>query len=204
MHKTYTINGMTCEHCVKAITEEVSALDGVDNVTVSLESGSMTIDSAEEIPFGKVADAVDEAGEYTVAEASSLDTAGHPGGQCGCGVMATPGRKLKDRVAAAADTSTPRRLLLSMPSTLVKAAAAAAVTKPEPLVSVEILTSGPGFGPHDAVRPRPPTLTFPTTHRPPGSLGLPVREPVTPDIPDSRGSSTKETHVYPDSPRRAV
>ena len=29
MHKTYTINGMTCEHCVKAITEEVSALDGV-------------------------------------------------------------------------------------------------------------------------------------------------------------------------------
>ena len=27
MHKTYTINGMTCEHCVKAITEEVSALD---------------------------------------------------------------------------------------------------------------------------------------------------------------------------------
>ena len=93
-----------------------------------------------------------------------------------------------------------------MPSTLVKAAAAAAaaVTKPEPLVSVEILTSGPGVGPHDAVRPRPPTLTFPTTHRPPGSLGLPVREPVTPDIPDSGGSSTKETHVYPDSPRRAV
>ncbi|GAE69250.1 heavy metal-associated domain protein [Cutibacterium acnes JCM 18909] len=204
MHKTYTINGMTCEHCVKAITEEVSALDGVDNVTVSLESGSMTIDSAEEIPFGKVADAVDEAGEYTVAEASSLDTAGHPGGQCGCGGHGHAGRKLKDRVAAAADTSTPRRLLLSMPSTLVKAAVAAADTKPEPLVSVEILTSGPGLGPHDAVRPRPPTLTFPTTHRPPGSLGLPVREPVAPDIPDSGGSSTKETHAYPDSPRRAV
>ena len=93
MHKTYTINGMTCEHCVKAITEEVSALDGVDNVTVSLESGSMTIDSAEEIPFGKVADAVDEAGEYTVAEASSLDTAGHPGGQCGCGGHGHAGKK---------------------------------------------------------------------------------------------------------------
>ncbi|MDO4412472.1 heavy-metal-associated domain-containing protein [Cutibacterium sp.] len=85
MHKTYTINGMTCEHCVKAITEEVSAIAGVDNVSVSLDSGSMTIDSAEEIPFGQVADAVDEAGEYTVAEATSLDTAGHPGGRCGCG-----------------------------------------------------------------------------------------------------------------------
>ena len=25
MHKTYTINGMTCEHCVKAITEETAS-----------------------------------------------------------------------------------------------------------------------------------------------------------------------------------
>ena len=95
MHKTYTINGMTCEHCVKAITEEVSALDGVDNVTVSLESSSMTIDSAEEIPFDKVADAVDEAGEYTVAEAASLDTAGHPGGRCGCGGRGHAEKKAK-------------------------------------------------------------------------------------------------------------
>ena len=50
-----------------------------------------------------------------------------------------------------------------MPSTLVKAAAAAAVTKPEPLVSVEILTSGPGFGPHDAVTVSYTHLTLPTT-----------------------------------------
>lgn len=90
-----------------------------------------------------------------------------------------------------------------MPSTLVKAAAAAAVTKPEPLVSVEILTSGPGFGPHDAVRPRPPTLTF---LQPPASwiVGAAGKRAGSPDIPDSGGSSTKETHVYPDSPRRAV
>lgn len=85
MNRTYTINGMTCDHCVKAITEEVSAIDGVDSVTVSLDSGSMTVDSAEEIDFDAIAAAVDEAGDYTVAKASSLDTAGHPGGQCGCG-----------------------------------------------------------------------------------------------------------------------
>ena len=85
MNKTYTINGMTCEHCVRAITEEVSAIEGVDRVVVSLESGSMTIDSAAEIPFDRIAAAVDEAGDYTVAPAASLDTAGHPGGQCGCG-----------------------------------------------------------------------------------------------------------------------
>jgi copper chaperone CopZ len=195
MHKTYTINGMTCEHCVKAITEEVSALDGVDNVTVSLESGSMTIDSAEEIPFGKVADAVDEAGEYTVAEASSLDTAGHPGGQCGCGGHGHAGKKAEGSGCGCGG---------HQHSEEAAAKHAEHASKGGCGCGVEILTSGPGFGPHDAVRPRPPTLTFPTTPRPPGSLGLPVREPVAPDIPDSGGSSTKETHVYPDSPRRAV
>lgn len=85
MNTTYTINGMTCDHCVHAITEEVSAIDGVDKVVVSLESGSMTVESAEPVDFDKIAAAVDEAGDYTVAKAATLDTAGHPGGQCGCG-----------------------------------------------------------------------------------------------------------------------
>ncbi|GEM_PF-78665 len=85
MQKTYTINGMTCEHCVKAITEEVSAIDGVSDVQVSLASGSMDVSSESPIDFAKIEAAVDEAGDYTVAQATSLDTAGHPGGECGCG-----------------------------------------------------------------------------------------------------------------------
>lgn len=85
MQKTYTINGMTCEHCVKAITEEVSEIDGVSEVQVSLASGSMDVTSDAEIDFAKIEAAVDEAGDYTVSPATSLDTAGHPGGECGCG-----------------------------------------------------------------------------------------------------------------------
>ncbi|AXE39935.1 Copper chaperone CopZ [Acidipropionibacterium virtanenii] len=85
MNKTYTINGMTCEHCVNSITKEVSAVDGVQDVTVSLATGSMDVSSDAEIDFAKIADAVDEAGDYTVARATTLDTAGHPGGECGCG-----------------------------------------------------------------------------------------------------------------------
>ena len=85
MNTTYTITGMTCEHCVKAITEEVSAIDGVDKVYVSLETGSMTIDSAEEISMDAINKALDEAGEYTATKADSLDTAGHPEGTCACG-----------------------------------------------------------------------------------------------------------------------
>lgn len=85
MNKTYTINGMTCEHCVNAITKEVSQIGGVNDVTVSLATGSMDVSSDAEIDFAKIADAVDEAGDYTVAKATTLDTAGHPGGECGCG-----------------------------------------------------------------------------------------------------------------------
>ena len=33
---TYAVSGMTCDHCVKAVTEEVSALDGVTSVDVDL------------------------------------------------------------------------------------------------------------------------------------------------------------------------
>ncbi|WP_168582890.1 heavy-metal-associated domain-containing protein [Gephyromycinifex aptenodytis] len=62
---TYTVTGMTCGHCVNAVKEEVGAIDGVSNVQVELDSGSLTFDSDQEIPREKVAAAVDEAG-YTL------------------------------------------------------------------------------------------------------------------------------------------
>ncbi|SKF62415.1 copper chaperone [Mycobacteroides abscessus subsp. abscessus] len=34
MISTYTVTGMTCGHCVSAVTEEVSAVAGVDQVDV--------------------------------------------------------------------------------------------------------------------------------------------------------------------------
>ena len=53
---------MTCDHCVHAVTEEVSALTGVEDVAVDLDSGRLTVTSATEIPYADVAAAVDEAG----------------------------------------------------------------------------------------------------------------------------------------------
>ncbi len=58
----YVVTGMTCDHCVHAVTEEVSALDDVDDVAVDLGSGRLTVTSRTEIPFAAVAAAVDEAG----------------------------------------------------------------------------------------------------------------------------------------------
>lgn len=65
----YTVSGMSCGHCVSSVTEEVSAVDGVSEVVVDLESGRMSVTSAGELPLETIAAAVDEAGGYTVARA---------------------------------------------------------------------------------------------------------------------------------------
>ena len=59
---SYVVTGMTCGHCVRAVTEQVSALDEVDDVAVDLDSGRLTVTSHAELPFATVAAAVDEAG----------------------------------------------------------------------------------------------------------------------------------------------
>ncbi len=67
------VSGMTCQHCVKSVTEELTALDGVDGVAVDLNAGGVsrvTILSSAPISADDVAAAVEEAG-YTLAGSSS-------------------------------------------------------------------------------------------------------------------------------------
>jgi len=63
---TVTVTGMTCAHCVGAVTAELSRLDGVTGVEVDLASGAVTIASTGPVEGAAVAAAVDEAG-YAVA-----------------------------------------------------------------------------------------------------------------------------------------
>lgn len=60
--ETFTVVGMTCEHCVRAVTGELQALPGVSRVEVDLASGTATVESAEPLPRSTVAAAIDEAG----------------------------------------------------------------------------------------------------------------------------------------------
>ena len=60
--QTFTVTGMTCGHCVASVTEEVSELDGVQNVDVDLETGSVTIESTTPLEDDAVRAAVEEAG----------------------------------------------------------------------------------------------------------------------------------------------
>ncbi|MGA8113400.1 MAG: cation transporter [Actinocatenispora sp.] len=60
--QTYTVTGMTCGHCVNAVTEEIGALAGVHEVRVDLASGRVDVDSDQPLDPGSVRAAVDEAG----------------------------------------------------------------------------------------------------------------------------------------------
>jgi copper ion binding protein len=59
---TFTVTGMTCGHCVQAVTDEITALEGVEKVDVDLSSGAVTVVSDAAIAQDTVAAAVDEAG----------------------------------------------------------------------------------------------------------------------------------------------
>jgi copper ion binding protein len=59
---TYTVTGMTCGHCVQAVTSEVSALPGVSEVTVDLASGAVAVTSDKPLDTDQVREAVAEAG----------------------------------------------------------------------------------------------------------------------------------------------
>ena len=63
---TYTVVGMTCGHCVSAVTEEVSHVPGVTGVDVDLASGGLTVTSQAPVEESAVRAAVVEAG-YEVA-----------------------------------------------------------------------------------------------------------------------------------------
>jgi copper chaperone CopZ len=59
---TFTVTGMTCAHCQRAVTEEISAVDGVDSVSVDLPTGTVTVTAARPVDRADIAAAVDEAG----------------------------------------------------------------------------------------------------------------------------------------------
>ena len=62
MQTTINVSGMTCGHCVSAVTMELSLLPSVTEVEVDLESGQVTITSDAALEQARLATAIDEAG----------------------------------------------------------------------------------------------------------------------------------------------
>ena len=59
---TVTVTGMTCEHCVRSVRDELTKLDGVDDVDVDLASGQVTMRTSGPVEPDAVRAAVEEAG----------------------------------------------------------------------------------------------------------------------------------------------
>ena len=59
---TFTVTGMTCAHCRRAVTEEIAAVDGVASVAVDLATGTVTVTAAQPVDRADIVAAVDEAG----------------------------------------------------------------------------------------------------------------------------------------------
>lgn len=62
MQTTINVSGMTCGHCVSAVTMELSLLLTVTEVEVNLETGQVTITSDAALEQAQLATAIDEAG----------------------------------------------------------------------------------------------------------------------------------------------
>jgi copper chaperone CopZ len=64
-NSVYHVTGMTCEHCVNAVTTEISKLEGVTQVNVNLVPGgrsSVHVGSRSALNEHDVREAIDEAG----------------------------------------------------------------------------------------------------------------------------------------------
>ena len=73
---TLNVSGLTCGHCVTHVTEELEAVAGVKNVSVLLNKGgqsTVTVVSDTVLSDAALAEAIDEAGDYTL-DAVERDT----------------------------------------------------------------------------------------------------------------------------------
>jgi copper chaperone CopZ len=59
---TLRVNGISCDHCVKAVTEALRTLPTVSDAAVDLEAGEAVVQSSEPLDLDAVSTAIDEAG----------------------------------------------------------------------------------------------------------------------------------------------
>jgi copper chaperone CopZ len=62
---TFTVTGMTCAHCQRAVSQEIGAVPGVESVAVDVATGTVTVTATAPVDRADIAAAVDEAG-YTL------------------------------------------------------------------------------------------------------------------------------------------
>jgi copper chaperone CopZ len=67
---TYTVTGMSCGHCEKSVSTELSALPGVTQVAADAKAGTVTVLSETPLTDDQIRTAVDEAGYELVGRSA--------------------------------------------------------------------------------------------------------------------------------------
>lgn len=71
MTHTYSLSGMTCDHCVKLVRKTLESIDGVESVLVTLEPPQATITMHHHVPTKTLNDALQAIGDYRISEAQT-------------------------------------------------------------------------------------------------------------------------------------
>lgn len=61
-NSNFTVIGMTCHSCAMTVTEEVTQVPGVDDVSVELATGRLTVTSDSNLDQALIKDAVEDSG----------------------------------------------------------------------------------------------------------------------------------------------
>ena len=62
MMKTIKIKGMSCQHCVKAVTRVLGEIDGIEQVRVDLERGEATFEEVTAVSMEVLRERIKKAG----------------------------------------------------------------------------------------------------------------------------------------------
>lgn len=60
--KTIKIKGMSCQHCVLAVTKALNEIEGIENVTVDLEGGEARFDETGPVEREMIRKRISDAG----------------------------------------------------------------------------------------------------------------------------------------------
>ena len=71
IENSYLVTGMSCGHCAQSVTEELTEVPGVEDVTVDVETGRVQVRSTAPLDEAAVRAAVEEAG-YTYGGVGTL------------------------------------------------------------------------------------------------------------------------------------
>ncbi len=70
MTREFTVTDMSCQHCASSITQEVSAVPGVRNVSVDLGTKRVRVDTDAHVPAEQIVAAINEAGYVDITPLS--------------------------------------------------------------------------------------------------------------------------------------